>query len=626
MSDILSSEAYAANLARLLQKCFAPWSKMPPEVWAEEVYRLPGGLRFKWDYAPYARQMFLSLFDRGTIENVFQLYSRGLKSTVVLLALGYVIDQAPRRILSLWPTNSQAEKFSKDILCGELFDTTPCLNFLSGGNRRIASNTLLHKAFPGGLIDLFGANAPGDMRRAKGSLLYADEIDAIESTQTDEGDQLAIFAKRGSEYPDTIQVYASYPSVMGKSRINAKLAETDWNQWQVTCVRCGGEPFVMHRNMIRYEEGKPETARMECPRCAALLTDDERYQMAHKQGFDNWKPTRQFRGKRGFQANAMLWPHPFDREKYPAGALQMIAQQEIDAAKTDNPRRALRVLVNTVDAEPFDPVAETEKPPDSQEIYARRENYGLTVPMGGLFLTAFVDVQRNRLEVGWRAYGREEESWGMDHVVIDGYTSHPEVWQQLKREFARKWMHESGAPMRLGFGFVDGGAYSEEVYRFMQSLARNPVEGVTGKVRASKGYGKFGMPIVTRKMSTVAKLLKGHEIGTWEAKDRIYDRLRVAAPGPTFMHYNERFSEEYFQQLTVEKVAIEYEGGQEIRKYLNEKNERNEALDIEVGCLAAVRLFPRNWDMLESALLEEAEAIRKGSTAPAPTYEIARCN
>ena len=162
--------------------------------------------------------------------------------------------------------------------------------------------------------------------------------------------------------------------------------------------------------------------------------------------------------------------------------------------------------------------------------------------------------------------------------------------------------------------------------RFMQSLARNPVEGVTGKVRASKGYGKFGMPIVTRKMSTVAKLLKGHEIGTWEAKDRIYDRLRAASPGPTFMHYNERFSEEYFQQLTVEKVAIEYEGGQEIRKYLNEKNERNEALDIEVGCLAAVRLFPRNWDMLESALLEEAEAIRKGSTAPAPTYEIARCN
>ena len=52
MSDILSSEAYAANLARLLQKCFAPWSKMPPEIWAEEVYRLPGGLRFKWDYAP----------------------------------------------------------------------------------------------------------------------------------------------------------------------------------------------------------------------------------------------------------------------------------------------------------------------------------------------------------------------------------------------------------------------------------------------------------------------------------------------------------------------------------------------------------------------------------------------
>ena len=213
---------------RLTRSTFAFSSRIPPEVWAEEIYRLPTGGRFRWAYAPYTRAMFQSLFNPTTIETVMMLYSRGIKSTVVLLAIGYVIDQAPRRILSLWPTNSQAEKWSKDNLCGELLNSTPRLNFLGNqSGQRIASNTILHKAFPGGLIDMFGANAPGDMRRAKGSFLYADEIDAIGSEVTDEGDQLAIFNKRGDEYPDTIRVFASYPGVLGSSRIASKLAWYD---------------------------------------------------------------------------------------------------------------------------------------------------------------------------------------------------------------------------------------------------------------------------------------------------------------------------------------------------------------------------------------------------------------
>ena len=73
---------------------------------------------------------------------------------------------------------------------------------------------------------MFGANAPGDMRRAKGSLLYADEIDAIKRNESDEGDPLAIFKKRGDEFRDTIRAFMSYPSVRGLSNIDAMMAET----------------------------------------------------------------------------------------------------------------------------------------------------------------------------------------------------------------------------------------------------------------------------------------------------------------------------------------------------------------------------------------------------------------
>jgi phage terminase large subunit GpA-like protein len=75
--------------------------------------------------------------------------------------------------------------------------------------------------------------------------------------------------------------------------------------------------------------------------------------------------------------------------------------------------------------------------------------------------------------------------------------------------------------------------------------------------------------------------------------------------------------------LTVEKVVITFDGGQEIRKYENEKNARNEALDIEVGCLAALRLHPRNWDALEQAIADDAEALRTPNAKPKPEIDYA---
>jgi len=93
---------------------------------------------------------------------------------------------------------------------GELVEPTDALTGLlqDGRGRRLANNTILSKIFPGGYISMFGANVPGDFRRAKGNFLYADEIDAIAIAESDEGDQLRQFAVRGSEYPDTVQVIA----------------------------------------------------------------------------------------------------------------------------------------------------------------------------------------------------------------------------------------------------------------------------------------------------------------------------------------------------------------------------------------------------------------------------------
>ena len=597
MPDEISLAAYREAMAAELRRAFASWVLIPPGVWAEEVRRMKNGARFKFAFAPYLRKPFQSFFERNVVETVLAMFSRAGKSEIVLNAIGWCIDQQPRRILSLWPTNSNAEKWSKDNLTGELFDETPCLHHLGGKTgKRNASNTILHKSFPGGLIDIFGANAPGDMRRAKGNLLYGEEIDAIGEEMTDEGDQLAIFNKRGDEFPDTIRIFASYPALRGKSRIWSKLEESDFQQYFTTCVICGGEPYVMKRDQIVYERDKPELARLQCPKCKEYLNDEQRYCMM-MQGLDNdcWIPTKPFRGKRGFQANAMLWPHEVDPKKYPGGFLQMIAQAEIDCEKSDNPERSRRVIVNTVDAEPFDPTGESEKSPEWEPIFNRREDYAtdkkVVVPRPAMVITAAADLHKNRIEVKWEGWGENEENWTLQKTILPGEIQDGAVWKDFEREMNREFVHETGAKIGLALAFVDAGKWPDWVYRFFQDLARRG--SLTGKIRAIRGSPTFPHPVIATKYGSIAKNLKGHWVGVDEAKDLIYTRLRLPNNSTAgFRHYPITYGEQDFNQLVSEQVKITYgKTGEEERRYRNDQHLRNEELDLSVYNLAAYRLY-----------------------------------
>lgn len=614
-------------------KCLQWTAHMPPEQWAEQVYRLPNGQRFRWDYAPFARGMFSAIWDKRAREVVYQCFSRGFKTTCTLLAAGYSIDQAPRRILWMWQTVGHAEKFSKEGLGGELFDTTTALNYLSAGNRRLSSNTITFKRYPGGSLNLFGANAPGELRRAKGNLLIADEIDAYEQTLTDEGDILLIFDKRGAEFPDTINIKCSYPSLTGHSRIQSLLNASDYNEWHVTCVLCGGQPFVMHRSQLRYDEDKPERARLECPRCHGLLDDTQRYAMAHGQGYDNWKPRNEFRGRHGFHANSLLWPHRIDEaHKYPGGYLQVLAMEEIEAKNAPDPRRALRVLVNTRDAEPFDPTEESEQAPDWKRLFDAREPYGdrtkLVVPRPVVLASCFIDVQNNRLELEWKGWARDEQSWGLAYTVLDGNPLDIQpgsVWHRAIKELERTFTREDGAVLRLNMCFVDGGKWGDWAYAFYRLVCQTDTP-IRGKVLLSKGVGRHGEPINCRKMSSIHRNIKGIPIGVWAAKDLVYARLRLQRNDdgtfpPGYMHHPLTYDENHFQQLTSDHVLLDFVAGEEVRKYGNNEGKRDEALDTAVGNLAVFKLRPWNFDALDAALLE---TIPKQPDPDKPAQPVAK--
>lgn len=621
---ILSPQQVTAIRSELAQffNSFQPREQLTVAEWAERYRFLEKGStskpgRYDFGAGPYQREPQESYTDPKVQVTVLMWASRTGKTETLNNLDGYIIDHDPKAVLVVYPTLDSATKWRKEFF-NPMIRATPRLRGKINIKARHADNTMLSLKFPGGHIAAIGTNSPSGFRQIQAPVVRCDEIDAMEDGK--EGDPIALAFKRADNYADSIQVLSSTPTIKGHSRIETWMERSDYRQWFCKCVQCGFAQ-VLKWGQVRWPEDKPEEARYHCEQCEHPHTDAERREMVEN---GEWRPTKPFRGVRGYWLNGLNTLFP--AKKGFVNKLHQFVSEYLEAKAGGKP--SMRAWKNTFLAETDEPSEESEAPPDWKAIFERREDYGLIVPLSGLFLTAFVDCQLNRLEVSWTAWGREEESWAMDHVVLDGHVRDREVWQKLRHELARKFDHAAGADIRLGMGLVDGGQYAEDVYRFMREIASNPVPGVTGKLRASKGIGQHGHPVIDRKWRTVAKNLKGYHIGTWEAKDRIYERLRMGLPAlpeetrEGVMHFNRKFSEEYFQQLAAETPVTVYERGQEVRKYINPKNVRNEGLDLEVGKLAAFRLHPRNFDAIEVELCEQVEAKAGKEIPPKPPLSI----
>ena len=586
--------------------------------WAEDVRRMDGGRRFRFDFAPYQREMIQAPYEENVQMVVYMLASRLGKTEVMMNVIGHGISESPRRILVMYPTISQAEKWSKETLMSELVAPTPAIDRLigDGAGRRKSGNTILHKLFPGGLMNVFGSNAPGEMRRAKGNLLLADEIDSIVGSESDEGDPLEIFWVRGSEYPDAIKIAASYPSVRGRSKIESLMFQSDWRVWLSACIHCNKE-FQMHRSQLRYKENEPEKAILECPECSKAITDKQRVEMSlHR---SRWNATKSFKGVVGFQGNRMMSPHPV--QKGFASHLHWAAAQEISANQNDNPEKALRVLINTFDGETYQP-PEEEKP-DPGELhkecydYLKRDSENrIILPEGVLLVTFGCDVQGNRLEMEFVGHGLSGQTWGLGYHVIPGETTEPEVWAKLDKLSVSEFVHPSGHILKAAAGFIDSRYRGDFVLSWTRQRQARRIFPIIGST-------VLGKPIVTK----AAKKGKDKiwEIGTHEAKSLIYQRSHLRRdPGSSeiphgYQHFPVGFGyqEKYFQQLLVEEVELKKASDGDFYQFFsNPQRLRNEPLDVRVYAMAAAMSLNPAYKMIAKKYAKKGE--KQQEVAPEP--------
>ena len=278
-------------------------------------------------------------------------------------------------------------------------------------------------------------------------------------------------------------------------------------------------------------------------------------------------------------------------------------------AKNDAP--ALKTWVNTVLGETWEEEYSTRV--GAEGIAERAEPYEmLTVPEGGLLLTAGVDVQDNRLAIVVRAWGQDEESWLVNWTEIHGDPSRPELWRQLDSVlFDTEYTHESGAAMKVRAVAVDsGGHFTHEVYAYVRSRRDRGVIAIKGMSQPGKPIiGKPSRQDINFKGQTIKKGAELYGVGTDTAKAAIYGRLKnTDDSGAGVYHFPLGLAAAYYEQLTAEKQVTRYSNGFPRRIWIKKEGARNEALDCEVYALAALQYFYTRvnratlWKTLESKI------------------------
>lgn len=322
-------------------------------------------------------------------------------------------------------------------------------------------------------------------------------------------------------------------------------------------------------------------------------------------------------------------------EKGYRNKLHQFAKEWEDAQSSENPRQAIRTIINTVHTETDSDTETLEEGVSWEALYARREPYVTPETRGSALLPepvrvidASIDVQGNRLEILFMGWARDEQAWILDLEIIYGPPSDVLTWDAAERAIQRRFEHPSGVTLTPSLVFVDRGKWTEDVDRF---AARKSIRSI---VWTCKGASEMGLPIIgrIRKAGGGATYFR---LGTDAAKDYIFGRLALPTPAPGepappgFIHFPLTLDVEAFKQITSERPKLVYERGKQFRKYVlcdesgNEVKKtgrkiRNEMLDLMVYALAAFRLRRWEWDELDASI-SEAEKLKKGGKPkPAP--------
>ena len=557
---------------------------------------------------PYLKEIMDCLSPMSPVERV--VFMKGVQLGATECGncwLGYVIHHAPGPMMAVSPTVEMAKRNSKQRI-DPLIEESPVLRELIAPARsRDAGNTILAKEFRGGVLVMTGANSAVGLRSMPVRYLFLDEVDGYPSDVDGEGDAISLAEARTRTFARRKIFIVSTPTIAGASSIEREYAASDQRRYFLPCPHCAHRQWLRFEQ-LRWEKGQPETVAYVCESCHAPIPERHKTWMLEH---GEWRATVSgTSGKTaGFHLSSLYSPVGWRSWRDIAAAWEGAVNQETRSVA------AIKTFKNTELGETW---IEEGEAPDWQQLLARREDYKIgTIPAGGLLLVGGADVQRDRIEASVWAFGRDKESWLVEHRVLMGDTAREAVWKRLAEMIAETWTHESGCQVPLARFALDTGFATQEAYTFVRAVKDSRVMAVKGVAR---GAALVGTPTAVDATVSGKKLRRGIKLFTVVgaiAKLEFYNNLRktpeIAEDGttvrypPGYVHLP-KIDAEFLQQLCAEQLVTRRDrNGYAVREW-QKMRERNEGLDCLIYARAAAsasgldRFEERHWRDLEKQL------------------------
>tara|TARA_R100000655_G_scaffold22079_1_gene44891 strand:+ start:1962 stop:3608 length:1647 start_codon:yes stop_codon:yes gene_type:complete len=513
------------------------------------------------------------------------------KTEIINNIIGYYIEHNPLPILCLQPTLSMAQTWSKDRLALMLRDTPSLRNKVGDARSRDSGNTTLHKTFAGGNVTVCGANSPASLASRSIAILLADEVDRYPTSAGAEGDPINLAKRRTATYWQKKILLTSTPTIKGASRIESAFEGSDQRYYHINCWKCG-TPQVLEWSQVRWEKNKPETAKYHCVECDEAWSDIQRKQ-AIKSG--EWIATKQFTGVAGFHLSGLYSPWMDIAE---------IANIFIESKRTG--AEALRVFINTILGQTWE--EEEGEGIEVNSIMARAKPFSGQIPDSSIgVLCASADVQADRIEILVNGYSHNA-IWIVGFQIFYGAPTSEDIWLKVEEYLRTTWAHPSGQDLRITRSFIDSGYETGAVYNFcrkLEAIGVSAIKGVGGTNRA-----EVGRP--TKNNSARCNVFP---LGVNTLKTQIMARLKVEDDQePGYIHFPDFLDEEFFLQLTSERLVKKYSKGIP-RMEFKKMRPRNEALDLMTYNLGAFRSLNANMPLIQKKL-EDIRKVKEPKTRP----------
>ena len=562
---------------------------------------------FTADITPFIKEP-LECFRDDAINEISLVFGTQIcKTLMVMIGAAWMLTHREGRGGWVMDTENNARSFS-ETRWQPLVRSCDALAAQIPAGRENFKN--LQQRIGGSILHFMGSNSPGNLAQRPLDWFIGDEVDKWAIATAREADALTNVLQRLKSRSNTKAVYVSSPSTE-YGLIWERYLEGDQRQYLVACPHCRNFDLLTFEQ-VKWDPAAKEfgkwnytqvinSTRYICRHCGAAVHDGHKTAMLRG---GNWEPTNASAapGTRSYQLSSLY--SPWEKTNFGNLAVEFLKHKSrFDMKGWDNGYMARPSKDQAIELD--------------WEMLAKRRDPSPEIPEWVAFITGFQDTQDSWLEHGLIGWGENLEHAVIEHERIIVDPADPDNWETTRQHIERERATASGRAVPLLWYFCDfGGHHQTAVTNFVKSMRGYPVH-------LSFGSKLPNLPAKGRITKTKSKPRhRLFEIGVSEAKRKVFSFLTRTKPGRGYCHFmaaaldadsgKRPLDDAYFLGLCAERLEPRTVGRTTENVWVQVRD-RNEPLDIHVGCYCGLLQIPQARRLAAIKAMLAANGKRRGA-------------